>query len=148
MKTAAAVVNVSIARQLGCGHTCPNRLHSAGAELVGMKKSTLASIDRAPRRHRAISRNRGVGSEQISPDAGMPKTRAINHVLGARCRGRYLGTQPPIAVSVGLVLMQMRWLYALNKIELALLIVSAGMMAAGVLLLLEIVFVLPPVSWQ
>jgi hypothetical protein len=44
--------------------------------------------------------------------------------------------------------MQMRWLYALNKIELALLIVSAGLMAAGVLLLLEIVLVLSPVRWQ
>jgi hypothetical protein len=42
----------------------------------------------------------------------------------------------------------MRGLYALNKIELTLLIVSAGMMAAAVLLLLEIVLVLSPVGWQ
>lgn len=53
-----------------------------------------------------------------------------------------------IALYVSLAVMQMRWLSALNTIELALLILSAGMMAAGVLLLLEIVLVHVPVSWQ
>ena len=53
-----------------------------------------------------------------------------------------------VVVCVGLVLMQMRWLYALNKIELALLIVSAGMMTAAVLLLLEIGMVLSSVGGQ
>jgi len=42
----------------------------------------------------------------------------------------------------------MRWLSSLNKIEWALVIVSAGMMTAGFLLLLEIMLVLSPVSWQ
>lgn len=51
-------------------------------------------------------------------------------------------------VDVGLAVVQMRWLSALNKIELVLLIVSAGMLAAGLLLLLEIVLVLSPISWQ
>jgi len=84
----------------------------------------------------------------------MLKARAIDHVLDASmlrthgnsavARPRY----PAIAVCVGLVLMQMRWLYALNKIELALLIVSASMMAAAVLLLLEIGLVLSRVGWQ
>jgi len=44
--------------------------------------------------------------------------------------------------------LKVRWLSALNTMELALLVVSAGMMAAGALLLLEIVFVLSPLSWQ
>jgi len=42
----------------------------------------------------------------------------------------------------------MGWLSLLNKIELALLIVSAGMMATGVFLLLEIVVALSPISWH
>lgn len=53
-----------------------------------------------------------------------------------------------VALYVSLVVVQMRWLSALNTIELALLILSAGMMTAGVLLLLEIVLVHAHVSWQ
>jgi hypothetical protein len=47
------------------------------------------------------------------------------------------GTPPSIVVHVGLAMVHMRWLVALNKIELALLILSAGLIAAGLLLLLE-----------
>ncbi len=43
---------------------------------------------------------------------------------------------------------QMCWLVALNKIELALLVVSAGMIAAGLLSLLAMVPVLLAVSSQ